>query len=114
MPEQLKTKRTIKDDVIHFIFNWHEFPLDYWWRKRYNIPFGSRQHREMNFIDIYTEFQEGLLLKRTQDDYEQRQSDLEDEELGLSSDTETVKLTQEEIDEAYENLDLSKFNDING
>lgn len=111
MTEQLLPKRTIKDDVTRFIFSWHEFPLDYWWRKRYNIPFGSRQHREMNFIDICIEYQEGLLLKRIQDEYEQKQSDLEDEEIGLeSSNKEIVKMTEQEIDDDYENLELSDFN----
>lgn len=113
MVEQLIQKRTIKDDVIHFIFRWHEFPLDYWWRKRYNIPFGSRQHREMNFIDIYVEYQEGLLLKQTQDEYEQEQSDLEDEAMGLpSANKEIVKPTAQEIDDDYENLELSEFDNI--
>lgn len=110
MTKQLLPKRTIKDDVIHFIFNWHEFPFDYWWRKHYNIPFGSSQHREMNFIDIFVEYQEGLLLKQNQDKYEQEQSDLEDEAIGLtSSSKEIVKLTSEEIDDDYENLDLTKI-----
>lgn len=113
MVEQLIPKKTIKDDVIHFIFRWHEFPLDYWWRKRYNIPFGSRQHREMNFIDIYVEYQEGLLLKQTQDEYEQEQSDLEDEAIGLpSTNKEIVKPTAQEIDDDYENLELSEFDNI--
>lgn len=113
MVEQLLLKGTIKNDVIHFIFRWHEFPLDYWWRKRYNIPFGSRQHREMNFIDIYVEYQEGLLLKQTQDEYEQEQSDLEDEALRLSLfDKEIVKPTAQEIDDDYENLELSDFDNI--
>jgi hypothetical protein len=110
MTEQLNPKLTIEDEVKHFIFNWHEFPLDYWWRKRYNIPFGSRQHREMNFIDIYVEYQEGLLLKKSNDDYEAEQSELEDEILGLKpNNKEIVKMTDDEIDEDYDNLDLTQF-----
>ena len=113
MQEQLLPKRTIKDDVIHFIFRWHEFPLDYWWRKRYNIPFGSRKHREMNFIDIFIEYQEELLLRQTQEEYENRQSELEDEAIGLpSSNAEIVKMTEKEIDDDYENLELSEFDNI--
>ena len=113
MQEQLLPKRTIKDDIIHFIFRWHEFPLDYWWRKKYNIPFGSLKHREMNFIDIFIEYQEGVLLKQTQDEYEQEQSELEDEAISLpSSNTEIVKMTEQEIDDDYENLELSEFDNI--
>lgn len=88
-------KNKIKDEIERFIFKWHEFPFDYWWRKRYNVPFGSRTHREMNFIDMYIEYQEELLL---------RGSSCEDD-----SDVNDVKLSKQQIDEDYENLDLSNF-----
>lgn len=109
MTEQLKPKLTIEDEVKHFIFNWHEFPLDYWWRKLYNIPFGSRRHREMNFIDIYVEYQEGLLLKQADEDFEMKQSEIEDEVLGLNSNKEIIRPSAEEIDDDYDNLDLTQF-----
>lgn len=108
MLEQLNLKSDIKDEVRRFIFNWHEFPFDYWWRKKYNIPFGSQSHREMNFIDMYIEHQEELLLKEVSDNYTEEQEEIEDIELGIHSNKE-VKLSKKEIDEDYENLDLSKF-----
>ena len=101
MAEQLKPKNNIKDEVKRFIFNWHEFPFDYWWRKRYNIPFGSPTHREMNFIDMYIEYQEELLLKEKI--YEE---DIEE----INNGKEVVKLSKQEIDDDYNNLDLSQFN----
>ena len=103
MAEQLKPKNNIKDEIKRFIFNWHEFPFDYWWRKRYNIPFGSPTHREMNFIDMYIEYQEELLLNEIA-----VEEDNEDVVLG-NNDNEVVKLSKQEIDEDYDNLDLSKF-----
>lgn len=105
MAEQLKPKNNIKDEIKRFIFNWHEFPFDYWWRKRYNIPFGSPTHREMNFIDMYIEYQEDLLLNEIieQDDIE------EDIDLGINNGREVVKLSKQEIDDDYDNLDLSNF-----
>lgn len=106
MAEQLKPNNNIKDEIKRFIFNWHEFPFDYWWRKRYNIPFGSSQHREMNFIDMYIEYQEELLLKEKiyEEDIE------EDIDLGINNGKEVVKLSKQEIDDDYNNLDLSQFN----
>lgn len=103
MAEQLKPKNNIKDEIKRFIFNWHEFPFDYWWRKRYNIPFGSPTHREMNFIDMYIEYQEELLLNEIVSE-----EDNEDIVLG-NNDSEVVHLSKQEIDEDYDNLDLSKF-----
>ena len=103
MAEQLKPKNNIKDEIKRFIFNWHEFPFDYWWRKRYNIPFGSPTHREMNFIDMYIEYQEELLLNEIVSE-----EDNEDIVLG-NNDNEVVHLSKQEIDEDYDNLDLSNF-----
>lgn len=104
MAEQLKPKNNIKDEIKRFIFNWHEFPFDYWWRKRYNIPFGSPTHREMNFIDMYIEYQEDLLLNNIAE-----QEDIEEDiDLGINE-KEVVKLSKQEIDDDYDNLDLSNF-----
>lgn len=104
MAEQLKPKNNIKDEIKRFIFNWHEFPFDYWWRKRYNIPFGSPTHREMNFIDMYIEYQEELLLN----DIIEQEDIEEDIDLGING-KEIVKLSKQEIDDDYDNLDLSNF-----
>lgn len=99
-----KVNDNIKNEIKRFIFNWHEFPFDYWWRKRYNIPFGSPMHREMNFIDMYIEYQEESLLTEIiyKEDIE------EDIDLGINE-NEIVKMSKQEIDEDYDNLDLSKF-----
>lgn len=109
--ETLKPQRRTKDEIEHFIFSWHEFPLDYWWRKKYNIPFGSRQHREMNFIDMLVEYREDLLLKELSKKEEEREEADFDRQFGLDkgSSKEVVHMTQEEIDEDYDNLDLSQF-----
>lgn len=34
------------------------FPLDRWYRKKYNIPFNSSKHRVLSFIDMYFEYYE--------------------------------------------------------
>lgn len=96
----MKPNNKIKDEVVEFIFNWHEFPFDYWWRKRYNIPFGSSAHREMNFIDMYIEYQEFLLLNKPES--------VEEEDYFNTND-DIVKMSEEEINDDYENLDLTKF-----
>lgn len=100
-------KKSAKDEVRNFIFDWHEFPLDYWWRKKYNIPFGSQQHRSMSFIDMYVEYQEELLLRES----ERISDEQENEEIGFNNDKESnvVNLSKKEIDEEYDNLDLSDF-----
>ena len=95
-----------QNSVDRFLFNWHDFPFDYWWRKKYHIPFGSSAHREMSFIDMYIEWREDMIVNRSLEQAEQQ----EEEELGMSSaSTNVVKMSQQEIEDDYENLDLEKF-----
>lgn len=105
----LSKKETLKEKVNNFIFDWHRFPIDFWWREKYKIPFGSIQHREMNFIDMLIEYQEELLLNKILNNFEEEN---EDESLGLVDETEkkVVKLSSEEIDKDFEDLDLEQFN----
>ena len=100
-----QAKKTLKSEIENFIFDWGLFPFDFWWRKKYNIPFGSKSHREMNFIDMAIEWEEEHILMSA---HERK----ENEELGLyNKNTNVINLTEKEIDEDYENLDLSQFND---
>lgn len=108
---ETKRKNDAQEEIDKFIFKWHDFPFDYWWRKKYKIPFGSQAHREMNFIDMYIEYREEFLLNKAIEEHDKAVSDREDEELGLKdcSSKRVVKMTKQEIDDDFENLDLSQF-----
>lgn len=108
---ETKKKNNAQEEIDKFIFKWHDFPFDYWWRKKYKIPFGSQAHREMNFIDMYIEYREEFLLNKAIEEYDKSVSDREDEELGLKDGSEkrVIKMTKQEIDDDFENLDLSQF-----
>ncbi len=108
---EMKRKNNAQEEIDKFIFKWHDFLFDYWWRKKYKIPFGSQAHREMNFIDMYIEYREEFLLNKAIEEHDKAVSDREDEELGLkdSSSKRVVKMTKQEIDDDFENLDLSQF-----
>jgi len=46
-----------------FVVEWnHRFPMDLWWRRRHKVPFGSREHRDMGFLDILFDLQEEILV----------------------------------------------------
>lgn len=52
-------KNSIRDSVI----DWNiRFPIDKWWRKKYNIAFNSKSHRESNFLDQLFEYEEEKLF----------------------------------------------------
>lgn len=51
---------TLRDEII--IWN-ADFPIDRWWRKKYNIPFGSKTHMEANFLDQVFEYEEDKMFE---------------------------------------------------
>lgn len=91
----------LNQTVSNFLHRWHsDFLLDYWWRKKHNVAFGSPEHRAMNFIDMLIEYKEDEELRRMKEKIEKE----EWEDVG------GVKVSQEEIDSDYESLDLQQFN----
>jgi hypothetical protein len=42
-----------------------KWKYDFWWRRKYNISFGSKQHREVSQIDISFEYFENRLYEKT-------------------------------------------------
>jgi predicted HAD superfamily phosphohydrolase len=79
-----------------FITHWHtQFLIDFWWRKKYGIPFGSARHREMSLIDMAIEYEEDREIRNMHREV----SDVDGGE----------HLTKQEIDEDYDTLDLSQF-----
>lgn len=109
---QTSLRETVEptQNVDDFILDWHQFPLDYWWRKKHNVPFGSQQHRDMNFIDMLVEYREEIVINRLVEKLKKEREEKENDSLGLSSNNkEVIHLSQEQIDDDYENLDLSQF-----
>ena len=52
-----------RSELIQSVVSWNNrFPLDRWWRIKYNIPFMSPAHRESSFINQLIEFEEDKLF----------------------------------------------------
>ena len=98
--------------LTEFIEKWNDrYPWDLWWRKKYKIPFGSKQHKKMCHIDMMLEFIESKMMKRREREMEERKQMEEDEELGLSMTNKTsISMNRKEIDEVFDNIDLNEFN----
>lgn len=97
----------LRTEVSNFLTRWHnDFILDYWWRKKHDVAFGSVAHREMNFIDMFIEYQEEVIIKRAQLN-EQRKE--EEDWLGKERLENMVQMSQQEIDEDYENIDIENY-----
>jgi len=64
----------------------------------------------MNFIDMYIEFQEEVAINRAINHTDYDEDEAENEALGLvDTNKKVVKVTEKEIDEDFEKLDLSQF-----
>lgn len=95
----------LRNNVRRFILDWNrKFPIDLWWRMKYNIPFGSPKHREISFIDQLIDYEESKLLQETKNDH--KNSNIS----GGEHYEEKFGIAKEKIDEEFENLDLESFN----
>ena len=46
------------------VLNWNnKFPVDAWWRRKHNVPFMSKAHREISFLDQLFEYYEDKLIE---------------------------------------------------
>jgi hypothetical protein len=44
--------------------DWNQkFPIDRWWREKYNIPFMSTEHKSSSFLDQLFEYTEAQLME---------------------------------------------------
>ena len=99
-----KAEPTLNDTLDQSVTRWlTRFPLDLWWRRKHGVSFGSPQHRAMSFFDQLREYREEVLLKRIAQEQSERDA------MGDDYDSRVVKLSQEEIDEDYENINLDDF-----
>ena len=112
----------MSNKVEDFISIWNlQYPYDYIWRKKYNVPFGSEKHLCMNHIDMLIDLAEDAQIKRMID--ESDANELEEMSSGIDlrnkltsskqviPTKQVVKMSKEEIDDEFKNLDISKFND---
>lgn len=96
----------IKWDAAH--------PYDLWWRRKYKVAFGSEAHKNMNFIDMVFEYEEEKLLNELRATKEEKQDTAENEVLGIDKTVKKiVPLSKEQIDQEFEDLDISKYNTAN-
>src|ERR1035437_8357632 len=100
-----------KYDFKQFVLEWNDkHPLDIWWRKKYNVPFGSKSHLEMDFFSMRIEFEEHRILREQKKELEDKETRDEDKEiygtLNEKDRDKVVQLTKKEVDDEFDNLDI--------
>lgn len=99
------------EELRNKIIDWNiKFPIDRQWRKKYNIPFMSKAHRECSFLDQMFDLEEDKIFEElnNREDYVPN--------IGEFFKTNNEPKTQDElIKEAQDELEnFPQFDDIDG
>jgi hypothetical protein len=106
MESKISSTEVIRQRVVQWNKN---FPLDYWWRKQYSIPFGSKEHFDTDLFKMRFEYEEWKLMKIAKLAKLKKKSI---EEIILMIEERLMQNIAEEVsDDEFEELDLSEFND---
>ena len=95
------------------------FPLDRWYRKKYEISFGSPKHRELSFINMYFEYYEFYIYEYKPKLQKERLKDKINDDFLEIYDGEYIKgkgnfikrreLDKKNIDQMFEELDIDNM-----
>lgn len=108
MPTFPNEKGKIPGQTIkQFIIWWDSvFFIDFIYRKKFNIRFNSKEHRELNFIDIKIELEEDLFFNELKEEVIKRK---ESEDLYRVTGNWLNQSKVSISDEQFINIDLSKM-----
>lgn len=102
-----KRDNKLKKEISDYIVKWNNnFPIDYWWRTKYKVPFGSEIHRNTNFIQMFIDYEEEKMMNQYFEKIKKKEEDGEFSELGKPAGKE---MSKKEVDDAFDNIDLTKY-----
>lgn len=93
-----------------FIIDWNnKFPKDRLYRKKYNIAFGSPEHRITNQIDILLDLKEDILFDKFSKQYIEEKENFKTYK-ETNKFMKDIELDSKKMDDLFEKLDVSKLN----
>ena len=108
IPNIQSEQDTPTNSVGEFVKKWNiDFPLDRWYRKKFNIKWGSDEHRETTLFSIHFEYQEETIFNRVREEIEKE----EKKEKYTPGDWFNTEGEDIEGDSAFDQLDISKIGD---
>lgn len=107
----IKTSNHINLDIDNFIEQWNnKYPYDRWWRKKYNVSFGSELHKQCSFISMAIEYKEDMYFYKKSEE-ENEGFDEEVDNTKSTSGKKVSKMNKKEIDQEFNDLNLDDFNE---
>lgn len=96
--------------IRDFVIWWNStYPIDYWWRNKYQIPFGSEAHRSQGILDMRIEYEEERLVAERALKSEEKSKYSPGRGDWLSRQEDTVELTTAQASDVFEELDIAKL-----
>lgn len=97
----------MSENLDELIIQWNiQYRYDRRWRKKYNIPFGSKEHLEASQIDIYFDIKEDILFEKLEKEYLESKKDKQEYEK-TGKFLKERKLSQKDEDALYKKIKLS-------
>lgn len=94
----------LRDEIRCFVIKWNnDFPIDRWWRNKHNVAFGSQRHKEVDFIQMFLEYEEDIMVSNLSKPSTEETFDF------LSH--QGKKISKKQIDEDFDNFDISEMDD---
>lgn len=91
------------------IIKWNNlFPFDRYFRKKYNIAFGSPEHRALNQIDMYIDIMEDKFFNKYFKEIEEKQKDRKDYEK-TGNFLKDRKEDDQFVSDLFDDLDIEKL-----
>jgi hypothetical protein len=115
----INRENSLQLNLKKFILAWNaKWPMDKYIRNKYNILFGSPEHRALNFIDMSIELKEDWLLRNAEaDNMHLTEADglpnqtIDGELLSeIQEKKQVVRMTRKQLDQEFEELDINEFN----
>ena len=92
-------KLKLRKDII----DWNsKFPIDYIWRKKYGVAFGSPEHRQMSFIDMLFDIEEEIFMRNLSSSNKER-----------GDDSLIPNMTSDKVDELFDDIDITNLDKYN-
>lgn len=97
--------------ILQKVIQWNnKYPYDYLWRKKYNIPFGSEQHLKTSHVDMcFDMIEEDYIRNKIKEKRDEDDFMLDSITIGDKSKDKVIKMAKKEVDEEFDNIDLTKY-----
>lgn len=100
------------EEIRAFVLWWNTtYPIDFWWRNKHSVAFGSSAHRDQNILDMRIEFEEDLLVQeRLMMSEKPKYRPGEGNWLNQRKDTRELSIAQ--ASDIFDELDIAKLQEM--